>query len=350
MLDPDLKVAVVGATGVVGCEALRVLEMTKHPGANISALASERSAGSHIPYADRPLTTRRLTDERLLEADAAIFCAGAEVARDYAPAAAAGGVIIVDNSSAFRADPAVPLVIPEVNGEALSESSQTRIIANPNCSTIILLTAIHPIRQAFGVRRIIVSTYQAVSGAGRAGLDDLNSQLAACANSSKSAGSFFPEPIVNNVFTHESDLNLETGRNAEEQKIIDETRRIWRDPSLEIIPTCVRVPVERAHSESITIELKTPATADQCKEALRAAPGVTLCGDDHGDLPTPRKAAHRHDVLVGRVRVHERDGACWLSLWVCGDQLLKGAALNALQILDRVAQAPPEKSREELAA
>ncbi|MCC5824508.1 MAG: aspartate-semialdehyde dehydrogenase [Phycisphaerales bacterium] len=321
-------VAVVGATGAVGREALSILAERGHPADRIIALASARSAGERLPYADAAVTVAALTDD-FPACDAALFCATADIARAHAPGAVAAGALVVDNSSAFRMDPAVPLVVPEINASAIADA---RLIANPNCSTIILLTALNPLRERFGVARIVVSTYQAVSGAGLEAVAELQAQTRAVLDGRPAEPSVFPEPCAFNVFSHESPLDPATGLNGEESKMIAESRRIWNDPGLILIPTCVRVPVLRAHTQSALVTLENPATEDDLRAALAAAPGVALLDDRaHNRFPTPLGATGGDPVLAGRIR---RFSPTEFSLLIAGDQLRKGAALNAVQIMD----------------
>ena len=238
---------------------------------------------------------------------------------------------LIDNSSAFRSHPDVPLVIPEVNGELLNGNPP--LIANPNCSTIMLLTALNPLRAAFGVRSVQVSTYQAVSGAGRAGLESLREQTRASVLGDAITGGIFPVPCAFDVFEHESAIDPVTGFNGEESKMITESRKIWQSPSLRVLPTCVRVPVERAHAQAITIELNTTVSVGLVRDVLRQAPGIELAG---GHTPlTPASIAGSDEVHIGRVRV-DPDDTRRVLLWVCCDQIRKGAALNAVQIMSRL--------------
>lgn len=335
MPESQLRIAIVGATGAVGREALSLLAEAGHPASHVVPLASSRSAGAPLPYGACTLRTSELTSEALASCDAAIFAADAETARRFAPQAAEYGCLVIDNSSAFRADPTVPLVIPEVNADALG--SRSRLVANPNCSTTILLTALEPIRRACGITRIMVSTYQAVSGAGLAGIDELREQTRAALEGRSVPSKVFPESCAFNVFTHESPIDLETGFNLEERKLINETRRIWNTPDLEIIPTCVRVPVERVHSQSVSAELRSSIDASSLRSLLARAPGLELIDDPAtGTFPTPLRAVGRNPIAVGRPRISVADQRITISLWICGDQLRKGAALNALQILDHM--------------
>jgi aspartate-semialdehyde dehydrogenase len=328
-------VAVVGATGAVGREAMAILAARGHPADRVIALASARSAGERIAYSGTEVVVQALTDGPFPACDAALFCATADIARVHAPRAAAAGVLVVDNSSAYRMDPAVPLVVPEINPETIGAA---RLIANPNCSTIILLTALTPLRRAFGIERVVVSTYQAVSGAGIEAVRELEAQTRAVLDGRPAEPSVFPEPCAFNVFSHESALDAATGLNGEEAKMIAESRRIWNDPGLAIVPTCVRVPVIRAHTQSALVTLRRPATESQARDALADAPGVTLLDDRATNrFPTPLGATGQDAVLAGRVRSF---GPTELALLIAGDQLRKGAALNAIQIMDLALNEP----------
>ncbi|MCC6426326.1 MAG: aspartate-semialdehyde dehydrogenase [Phycisphaerales bacterium] len=339
---PAPRIAVVGATGAVGREALRILHSRGVPSASIVALASENSAGTTLAYGAEQLLVQALKEDSFKGSNLAIFAASADIARKFAPAAIRAGANVVDNSSAFRLDPEIPLIVPEINGSELSEGSTgPRLIANPNCSAVILCAAVNPLRRAFGVESLIVATYQAVSGAGLGAIDELRSQTRRVLEGHEPAPSFFREPCAFNVFSHDSAVDPQTGLNIEEQKIIDEVRKIWNDPDLPITPTCVRVPVVRAHTQAITVRLSRPVTEAQVREAFSEAPGVTIVDDRGGNsFPTPLRATGRDDVLVGRLRQDpaakigpgvECDSWCLLA---CGDQLRKGAATNAIQIAD----------------
>ncbi len=333
MCDSPL-IAVVGATGAVGREALSILADRGHPADRILALASVRSAGQSAPYGSGSVPVMPLADG-FPSCDAALFCASAEVARRHIPAAVAAGAVVVDNSSAFRLDPAVPLVIPEVNGEAIGSA---RLIANPNCSTIILLMALNPIRQRFDISRIVVSTYQAVSGAGLEAIDELRTQTRAALDGNHVEPRLFPEPCAFNVFSHESPLDPQTGRNAEESKMIAESRRIWDDATLTLLPTCVRVPVFRAHTQSVLLTLSSPASEANLRDCISRAAGLRLLDDRRSNrFPTPLEASGGDDVLVGRLRAFSPTD---FGLLVAGDQLRTGAALNAIRILDHLRITP----------
>lgn len=337
------RIAVVGVTGVVGREILGILRSRDVPAANILALASPRSAGTVIPYGDARLTVRAALAGEFAGVDVALFAASSSVARDLVPHAVEAGALVVDNSSAFRLAAHVPLVVPEINPQAVRAGvGIRRVIANPNCSTIIMLVAIEPLRRHFGVRAIQVSTYQAVSGAGQAGLSALDDEIKAGAGSAgtKATESPFTEPCFLNVFSHNSAVDPETGINSEERKMIEETRKILNLTAMAVTPTCVRVPVFRAHSQAMVVKLEHPASEVEVRRAYEGAAGVRVIDDRVGNrFPTPLKAAGGDDVLVGRLRpdpaVPLIDGRSdsWC-LFACGDQLRKGAALNAIQIAE----------------
>ncbi len=343
------RLAIVGATGAVGQEILAILAELDVPAERVRPLASKRSAGTVLPYAGNDLPVAELDETSFADVDAALFSAGADTARRFAPIAAAAGAVVIDNSSAFRMDAGVPLVVPEVNGELVTRGRQQEgtgdvaataasIIANPNCSAIILVTAIDALRRAFGLDRLVVSTYQAASGAGAAAMRELSTQASAVLAGNAVTPEIFAEPCAFNVFSHDTDVDQSTGRNVEEQKVIEETRKIFGLPDLKMSVTCIRVPVFRAHAESVNLTLGSAATEEQFRRVLEDAAGVSVI-DDRGanDFPTSLKASGRDDVLVGRIRGDEsqpREGDAWLGfdLFVAGDQLRKGAALNALQI------------------
>jgi aspartate-semialdehyde dehydrogenase len=338
-------IAVVGATGAVGREILAILAERGVRASSVRALASARSTGKELAYAGDVLIIEPLGEDSFAGVDVALFSAGAATARRFAPAAVASGATVIDNSSAFRMDTDVPLVVPEVNAELIAPSGNGRtgtgrIIANPNCSTIILVTALDPLRRAFGIERIVVSTYQAASGAGAAAMRELSVQTGAILAGEDPAPVVFAEPCAFNVFSHDTPVDADTGRNVEEQKVIEETRKIFDQPGLGMSVTCIRVPVLRAHAESVNVTVSSPATETQVRDALAAVPGIALVDNRAAnDFPTSLKASGRDEVLVGRIRGDEsqdRDGDAWcgFELFIAGDQLRKGAALNALQIAD----------------
>lgn len=331
--------AVIGATGVVGKEAITILRDRGVPASNIRALASERSAGTTLHLAGDQYPVIAAQSSSLRDVDIVLHCADAETSKRLSPIAASFGSLVVDNSSAYRLNDNVPLVVPEINADSIR--SNHRIIANPNCSTVLLLMALNALRLSFGIRRIHVTTYQAVSGAGQGGIDELRSQVQAAAAGLAASPHYFQEPCLGNVFSHDSAVDIDTGVNGEERKIIDESRKIWNDPDLEITPTCVRVPVVRAHTLSIAVEFHEHAQEQQVRSILQTAPGVHVIDDRASNrFPTPLKASGKDDVLVGRIRPDPsdqptRNGAYkrWCLL-ACGDQIRKGAALNAVQIAE----------------
>lgn len=346
------SVAVIGATGAVGREFIALFEQRKFPTTSLRLLASARSAGQTLRVGSRDITIESLTEGSLRGVDIALFSAGASTSRAFAPAAAAHGAVVVDNSSAFRMDPAIPLVVPEVNPRAMdpyAKLARSGIIANPNCSTIIMLVPLHPIRERFGIERIVAATYQAASGAGAAAMDELIAQSRESLAGRTLPPKVFHEPCAFNVFSHNSAVDPATGRNVEEQKMVDEARKIWSDPALKVEATCVRVPVLRAHAEALTITLRSPATEAQIRGALAAAPGVCIVDDRAANrFPTPLGAAGQDAILVGRIRPDTSQPQAGVdpstnqpryhgfSLFVCGDQLRKGAALNAVQIAEHI--------------
>ena len=337
-------ILILGATGAVGQEILNILAARNWPADRLRLVASEKSVGTELPYLDRHIVVERLQPDVFQGVSLVLSAASNEIAQAWLPLAVESGATVIDNSSHFRHAPAVPLVIPEVNGnELLAKGETARLIANPNCSTILLLVATNPLRCRFGVEAIDVCTYQAVSGAGLAGMDELRGQAQAQLSGHSVAPKVFPEPCAFNVFTHESQLDLASGLNGEEQKIIVEVRRIWGQPDLALTPTCVRVPVFRAHSQAVTVTLATPANLDEVRSAFDGAPGISLVDDRQRQVfPTPLAATGRDEVLVGRLRpdpagVLDADGRTrrWC-LFLSGDQLRKGAALNAIQIADLI--------------
>ena len=329
-------VAVVGATGAVGAEFHAVLRRRRFPANRYRLFASPRSAGRMTPWLDGELPIEPLSATAFRDVDLALFSAGASVSREYAPIARDAGAIVVDNSSAFRMDPAVPLVVPEVNPDAAR--GHHGILANPNCSTIILAVALWPLTRLARIQRVVVSTYQAASGAGARALAELEAQTAAVLRGERATPEIFPEPCAFNVFSHNSALG-EDGFNLEERKLIDETRKIFSDPTIAIAPTCLRVPVRRAHTETAAIEFAAPVSPEAVREALAAAPGLRVIDDRANNrFPTPLDASGQDDVLVGRIRQDPSvaDGR-GVMLMCSGDQLLKGAALNAVQIAELLA-------------
>jgi aspartate-semialdehyde dehydrogenase len=330
------RVALAGATGAVGAEFLQLLEERDFPLGSLKLLASARSAGKTIRFQGEDLPVEELTAESFSDCDIAFFSAGGGRSKEFAPAAAKAGAVVIDNSSAYRMDPNVPLVVPEVNpDDALTHQG---IIANPNCSTIILLMALTPLHRRWPVKRVVVSTYQAASGAGAQAMRELEEQTADILAGKPAQKEIFPHQIAFNLFSHNTAIN-ETGYNEEELKMVKETRKILHEPSLAISATCVRVPVLRAHSESVNIEFAgaRPSVAE-AREAISAFPGVILVDDrEKNTFPMPVDATGRDECLVGRIR-EDLSHPNALDLFVAGDQILKGAALNGYQIAELLIQ------------
>ncbi|MFP6633450.1 MAG: aspartate-semialdehyde dehydrogenase [Planctomycetota bacterium] len=323
------SVAIVGVTGAVGQEMLDVLEARDFPLSGIRPLASERSAGKTVQFKGEELPVEVLGQDSFSGIDLALFSAGASISREYAPLAVDSGAVVVDNSSAFRMDPEIPLVVPEVNRGAIA--GHQGIIANPNCSTIIMVVALQPIQELSPLTRVVVSTYQAASGAGAKGMDALRRELAG----EQLDDSPFPHRLAGNLVPR-IDVVQDDGYTKEELKMTLETRKIMGLGQVPISATCVRVPVERAHSESIQVSTESPLDISAIREALEKAPGLQVIDDPHDDrYPTPLQAADQDDVFVGRLRQHPDEAATY-DLWVVGDQIRKGAALNAVQIAEEL--------------
>ncbi len=318
------NLAIAGATGMVGRTFLKVLEERKFPIGEIYMLASARSAGSTVEFMGGEYTVEELTPESFdRDIDIALFSAGGGTSKKFAPVAAEKGVVVIDNSSAWRMDPDVPLVVPEVNPEDIR--LHKGIIANPNCSTIQAVVALKPIHDAYGIERIIYSTYQSVSGAGKKGIDELANTLEG------KAPSLMPHPIAGNCIPH-IDVFMDNGYTKEEMKMVNETRKIMHAPGMRITATTVRVPVFYSHSESINVELQNPFNLDELKELLSNAPGITVLDDpDKNVYPLAKDAAGKDDTFVGRIRRDEsvENG---VNLWVVSDNIRKGAATNTVQI------------------
>ncbi len=331
----SVNVAIAGATGAVGQEFLTVLAERKFPIKNLKLLASSRSAGKTVDFAGETYTVEEMTKDSFKGIDIAFFSAGGSVSKEFAPAAVGAKAVVIDNTSAFRMKEGVPLVVPEVNPEQIHKHNG--LIANPNCSTIIMNVPVWPLHKVNRVKRIIVSTYQAVSGAGAWGLYELENQLKAYVIGGPIVKEKFPHQIVINLFCHNTKV-ADNGYNEEENKMVNETRKIFSDPRIMITATCVRVPIPRAHSESINLEFERPITPDEVREILRKAPGVKLVDDREANhFPMPLEASGQDDVLVGRIRQDiSRDDGRGIELFVSGDQIRKGAATNAVQIGERL--------------
>ncbi|HYJ06429.1 MAG TPA: aspartate-semialdehyde dehydrogenase [Chthoniobacterales bacterium] len=324
-------VAVIGATGAVGAELLRVLERRGFPVETLRPLCSTRSAGTTVSFRGEEVPATELSATSFKDIDIAFFSAGGEISRQFAPIAREAGAIVIDNSSVFRMEPDVPLVIPEINGGDVRQ--HRGLIANPNCTTAVALMALYPLHLAFGVRRVVASSYQAVSGSGARAIRELQSQVEAAAEKRPPATEIYPHPIAFNVLPH-VDSFLPTGYTREEMKMQNEGRRIMHLPDFKASVTCVRVPVYRAHSVAINAEFERPVSVEEAHEVLAKAPGLELVDEPQNNrYPMPLFTAGKDNCEVGRVR---RDCAFenGLAFWVSGDQLLKGAALNAVQIAE----------------
>jgi aspartate-semialdehyde dehydrogenase len=328
-----VHVAVVGATGAVGQEFIKVLERRRFPAARVRFLASARSAGKEIQFKGRPHIVEELTAASFDGVDVALFSAGAGISREFAPIAVNAGATVVDNSSAFRMDPDVPLVVPEVNPEDIE--THKGIIANPNCSTIIMVVPVWPLHKVNRIKRMVVSTYQAASGAGWQAMDELQRQTGDVLAGKQPQPKVLPHVYAFNLFSHNSKIGP-NGYNQEEMKMVHETHKMFHDDSIMITATCVRVPVLRAHSEAINISFTSPITVQQIQDILSKSPGVRIVNDrERNYFPMPIDASDQDDVLVGRLRqdISQPDGT-GIDLFISGDQLLKGAALNAVQIAE----------------
>ncbi|HIM23418.1 MAG TPA: aspartate-semialdehyde dehydrogenase [Verrucomicrobia bacterium] len=331
----DLHVAVVGATGAVGVEMLKTLEKRNFPVGRLTPLASVRSAGKTLPFWGQEITVQELTTDSFAGVDIALFSAGGEISGEFASRAVEAGAVVVDNSSAFRMDDNVPLVVPEIN--AAEVARHKGIIANPNCSTIVTVMALYPLHQAFEVKRMFASTYQAVSGSGAMGIAELERQVGEINEGREVSREVYPHQIAFNVLPH-VDVFLDNGYTKEEMKMVHESRKIMGLPDFQASVTCVRVPVYRAHSIAISAEFEKPVSVEGAREAISGAPGIDLNDDVASNgYPLPLELAGQDNCQVGRIR---KDCAMenGLSFWVAGDQLLKGAALNAIQIAEEVAR------------
>ncbi len=326
--------AIVGATGAVGVELLECLERRRFPVSQLRLLASARSAGKTMTFRGSELPVAELTEDSFAGIDIALFSAGGGISKRFAPAAVRAGAVVIDNSSAFRMDRSAPLVIPEINPEAALRHEG--IIANPNCSTIIAITPLWPIHRRNPIRRIIAATYQAASGAGAAAMAELEESTRAYLDGRPYQNTVLPHPYAFNLFSHNSKIDPQTLYNEEELKMVNETRKIWAAPDLRVMATCVRVPVLRAHGIALTVECADPITPDEVREILAAAPGVRVVDDTEANyFPMPKDASGGDDILAGRMRrdISDDSGKSF-ALFVVGDQLLKGAALNAVQIAE----------------
>ncbi|MDZ5646580.1 aspartate-semialdehyde dehydrogenase [Nitrospirillum sp. BR 11828] len=327
-------VAIVGATGAVGVELLECLEQRDFPLSELRLLASPRSAGKTMTFKGKEITVQALDENSFDGVNIALFSAGGSISKVYGPIAVKAGAVVVDNSSAFRQDPDVPLVVPEVNPEAVKQHKG--IIANPNCSTIIALVPLWPLHAKNRITRFIAATYQAASGAGAAAMEELREGTRAYLEGKPFTPTVLPHPYAFNLFSHNAKVDPANGYNEEEMKMVKETWKIFGDADIRISATCVRVPVLRAHSEALTVEFERPITPAEVKDILSTAPGVRIVDDaEKNYFPMPVDASGQGDILVGRIRqdISDPSGRS-IQLFVAGDQLLKGAALNAVQIAE----------------
>ncbi len=332
-MSKEYHVAIVGVTGAVGLELLRLLEVRGFPVNRVKLLASARSAGKTKTFRGQTLTVEELTADSFDDVDIALFSAGSGISQEFGPIAAKAGAAVVDNSSAFRQQEDVPLVVPEINGDDLA--THKGLIANPNCSTAIAVMGLYPLHREFGLKSVIASTYQAVSGSGAQGIVELETQIAALSQGKDIVKEVYPHQIAYNALPH-VDKFLENGYTKEEMKLLNEGRKIMHLPGLRVSTTCVRIPVFRAHSLSMTAEFEKPVDVARAREVIEAFPGVEMCDDPENTVyPTPLAVSGLDNCQVGRLRkdtVFENG----LTLWIVGDQLLKGAALNAVQIAEEL--------------
>jgi aspartate-semialdehyde dehydrogenase len=333
MSKKNLHVAIVGATGAVGVEMIKTLEKRNFPVGNLTLLASARSAGRTLPFRGSEVPITELKEDSFAGVDVALFSAGGSISTKFAPHAVRAGAVVVDNSSAFRMDPDVPLIVPEINAADIKKSRG--IIANPNCTTAITLMALYPLHQEFRVKRIFASSYQAVSGTGAQAIEELRAQVQAVTAGQPVEKKVYPHQIAFNVLPH-VDSFLETGYTKEEMKMQNEGRRIMHHPTFKASVTCVRVPVYRAHSVAVNAEFERPVSLKDAREVLSQAPGLEVVDDPaKAEYPLPLYVAEQDDCQVGRLRLDcALDNG--LAFWVAGDQLLKGAALNAVQIAELI--------------
>jgi aspartate-semialdehyde dehydrogenase len=326
-----VNVAILGATGAVGKELLELLAERKFPIKQLKLLASPRSAGSKIKFRGEELTVEAVSDESFKDVDLVLASAGGFISKTWVKKAVAAGAVVIDNSSAFRMDADVPLIVPEINPEAAARHQG--IIANPNCTTILMGVAIWPLHQVQPIKRVVVATYQSASGAGARAMEEAKTQARDILDGKEPKAEVLPYPIAFNLFPHNSPLN-DQGYCEEEMKMVNETRKIFNAPELRVTATCVRVPVLRAHSEAINLEFEQPFSVEQARKLIAAAPGVKLVEDwQNNYFAMPIDATGKDPVLVGRIR-QDVSHDCGLELWLCGDQIRKGAALNAIQIAE----------------
>lgn len=325
------RVAILGATGAVGTEIIKLLEERKFPVSELKLLASPRSAGNLLMFRGQPLIIEVATPDSFKDVDIVLASAGGSISKQWVKDIVAAGAVMIDNSSAFRMDAEVPLVVPEVN--PIAAKGHNGIIANPNCTTILMAVAVYPLHQVQPIRRIVAATYQSASGAGAMAMEEVKLQSQAILNGETPKAEILPYPLAFNLFPHNSPI-LENNYCEEEMKMVNETRKIFGDPDLRVTATCVRVPVLRAHSEALNLEFDRPFDVSKARELVATAPGVELVENwQKNYFPMPIDASGKDAVLVGRIRQdisHENS----LDLWLCGDQIRKGAALNAVQIAE----------------
>ena len=327
------NVAIVGATGAVGEQMREVLDERQFPVGELRLFASERSVGQFLPFQNRQLAVEVLRADSFKGIDIGLFSAGGSVSTEFAPMAAAAGAVVVDNTSVFRMEPDIPLVVPEVNAKEIANYKTRGIIANPNCSTIQMVVALKPIHDAARIKRVVVSTYQSVSGAGRKAMEELSQQVAALFNGKEIEKVKFPHQIAFNCIPH-IDIFMDGGYTKEEWKMIEETRKILGEPSLPVTATTVRVPVFCSHSESVNVETFVKLSANEARRILREAPGIIVADEPENDVyPMAIDATGKDATFVGRIR-EDKSVANGLNLWVVSDNLRKGAALNAIQIAE----------------
>lgn len=329
----EFNVAIIGATGLVGQEFIKVLGQRNFPMSSLNLFASDRSAGRKLTVDDRELEVKETTQQSFDGMDIALFSAGAEISQHFSPIAAQAGTVVIDNSAAFRMDPEVPLVVPEVNADDIKEHKG--IIANPNCSTIQLVVALYPLHRANPIRRLIVDSYQSVSGTGAAALEELSEQARQVLEGRSVVPHVYPHQIAFNILP-EIDLFMDNGYTKEEWKVVEETRKIMHAGDIAISATCARVPVFIGHSQAVHIEFSDPMSPDTARRILAAAPGVKVLDDPNISLyPQAWSVAGSDEVFVGRIR-KDSSHDCGLAMWVVADNLRKGAALNAVQIAETV--------------
>lgn len=330
-MSKSYRVAILGATGAVGKELLQLLEHRNFPVADLKLLASERSVGKTLSFRGENLTVEPVSDRAFEHVDLVLASAGGSTSKTWAPKAVLAGAVVIDNSSAFRMNPEVPLVVPEINPEAAS--LHKGIIAVPNCSTILMVMVVWPLHKVRPVQRIVAATYQSASGAGAKAMEEVKTQATDILAGKQPVAEVFPYPLAFNLFPHNSQIN-DLGYCEEEMKMVNETRKIFDNQHIRITATCVRVPVLRAHSEAVNLEFATPLHPDEAREILSKAPGVKLVENWKANyFPMPIDASGKDEVLVGRIR-QDISHPCSLDLWLCGDQIRKGAALNAIQIAE----------------